>query len=101
MKTYCITSGCPQSQQCARHISHQVWGSVKCKKCNGWMFIDEWNGWRWGCMLCDIVGRKATNQEIKNHEKSLSDFYERLSKRLAKRSRGSTIDDKDKSRSQV
>ena len=34
------------------------------------MYIDEWNGWVWRCPSCDKKGRKATKEEIKEHESS-------------------------------
>lgn len=33
-------------------------------KCGGEMFVSEWDGWRWVCILCDEYGPVATEEEI-------------------------------------
>ena len=40
---------------------------MKCK-CGTEMIISEWDGWVWMCFYCDYVGRKATDEEIKELE---------------------------------
>jgi tRNA(Ile2) C34 agmatinyltransferase TiaS len=40
----------------------------ECPICNQKMEIDDWNGWRWTCFLCDYRGRTATNEEIAINE---------------------------------
>ena len=44
---------------------------MKCKKCNEQMVIDEWDGWKWYCVICDVYGRIATDAEIAAQEKAL------------------------------
>lgn len=44
---------------------------MRCDKCGAGMFIDEWNGWVWYCPFCDIIGRKAEDEEIAEQQKEL------------------------------
>ena len=44
---------------------------MKCPKCGGWMVINEWEGWYWGCLSCNYEGRKATNKEVEEQENEL------------------------------
>ena len=39
---------------------------MRCKNCNAKMIIDEWEDWKWFCPLCNLYGRVATEEEIKD-----------------------------------
>lgn len=47
---------------------------MNCTKCKGWLVIDEWNGWRWFCPHCEYVGRYATDEEIDEQHKEMSEM---------------------------
>ena len=48
---------------------------MKCKKCGGEMYIDNWNGWRWECLNCSHEGRLATAEEIEKDEHELDRVF--------------------------
>jgi ribosomal protein L37AE/L43A len=48
---------------------------MNCEKCGTPMIIDEWGGWVWTCYHCDHVGRTATNEEVKRHEKEFGRLH--------------------------
>ena len=57
---------------------------MKCKKCKSEMVIDEWDGWRWYCMGCDLHGGIATDADINDHEDDVQNEYRANRKRKEK-----------------
>jgi len=39
---------------------------MECKKCGAKMIIDEWEGWKWFCVACNLHSRVATGEEIED-----------------------------------
>lgn len=37
-------------------------------KCDGYMTINDYNGWRFECPFCGKEGRKAKNEEVEQNE---------------------------------
>lgn len=46
------------------------------------MYIDEWGGWFWTCPFCDYVGREATDEETKQQEQEMEEYYKQSRKDL-------------------
>jgi len=44
-------------------------GLMTCPHCLSQLIIDEWGGWRWWCIRCDLYGRRATDEEIEAQER--------------------------------
>jgi len=49
---------------------------MTCPGCGKEMSIDEWSGWVWACYYCDSDGRLATDEEIKQHEAEMAEWFE-------------------------
>jgi len=44
---------------------------MTCPHCLSPLIIDEWGGWRWWCIRCDLHGRRATDDEIEAQERTI------------------------------